>query len=119
MNKEKVIVYIKNDLPTIFLYPHELGFLDYAFHNKILKLLKIPKFKNRKTSFKYKSIRYLSKGKGYLFFISLATLLLSLFFLYQPSTYLNNILFGLFLGISFAIIFQFIIRIFSVFLFDN
>lgn len=65
---EKVKIYIKNGLPTIFLYPHELGFLDYAFHTKMLHLLRMEKFKSSSTLFNYKFTRYLALGKGYLFF---------------------------------------------------
>lgn len=65
---KKVKVYLKNRIPSIFLYPHELGFLDYAFHSKMLKLLRIEKFKSRKNLFRYKMNRYLKNGKGYLFF---------------------------------------------------
>lgn len=65
---KKVKVYLKNGIPSIFLYPHELGFLDYAFHSKMLKLLRIEKFKSRKNLFRYKMNRYLKNGKGYLFF---------------------------------------------------
>ena len=36
---EKFRVYSKNNLPSVILYPHELGVLDYAFHGKILKVL--------------------------------------------------------------------------------
>ncbi|MDH5365700.1 MAG: hypothetical protein OEW67_01840 [Cyclobacteriaceae bacterium] len=36
---EKINVYLKNGKPTIFIYPEELGYLDWAFHYKLLTLL--------------------------------------------------------------------------------
>lgn len=65
---KKAKVYINNNIPTVFLYPHELGFLDYAFHTKILRVLRVHKFKNNFTTFKYKLSRYLALGKSYLSF---------------------------------------------------
>lgn len=58
---KKALVYIKNDIPTVFLYPHELGFLDYAFNSKILKILKIKKFNLKKELFRYRLSRYFEK----------------------------------------------------------
>ena len=55
---EKREVYIKNNIPTVFIYPHELGILEYAFHVKVVKLLKLEKFKLRKQLFRYRFNRY-------------------------------------------------------------
>ena len=55
---DKVDVYIKNGIPTIFLYPEELGYLDYAFHTKIIKLLKLKKFKLRWQLWRYRRNRF-------------------------------------------------------------
>ena len=63
---EKAKVYIKNNMPTVIIYPHELGFLDYALHNKILKVLRVPKFNSKANLFKYKCSRYRSRAKVYL-----------------------------------------------------
>lgn len=116
---EKVKIYIKNNIPSVIIYPHELGFLDYAFHNKILKVLRLPKFKNKMSIFKYKLSRYLSIGKGYLFFMSLISFLLSLFFLtLQNDLIINNILFGVFLGFFLVLIIQFLLRVIWVFFYD-
>lgn len=41
---KKVQVYLKNGIATVFIYPHELGFLEYAFHSKFIEVLKIKKF---------------------------------------------------------------------------
>ena len=49
---KKAQVYISNGIPTIFLYPHELGFLEYAFHKKILKVLKVFNFKKELSQYK-------------------------------------------------------------------
>lgn len=62
---KKVQVYLKNGIPTVFIYPHELGFLDYAFHNKIIKVLKIEKFNLKKQLLRYRIKRYFQK-EGYL-----------------------------------------------------
>ena len=53
-------------MPTVIIYPHELGFLDYALHNKILKVLRVPKFNSKANLFKYKCSRYRSRAKVYL-----------------------------------------------------
>lgn len=58
---KKVEVYIKNDKPTVFLYPHELGILEYAFHVKLLKVLSLKKFGLKKQLFRYKLKRYFDK----------------------------------------------------------
>lgn len=65
---KKAEVYIKNNIPTVFLYPHELGFLDYAFNNKLLKVLRVKKFKKKSFLIKYKLNRFYSKGKLKLIF---------------------------------------------------
>jgi hypothetical protein len=61
---QKAEVYIRNNIPTVFIYPHELGFLDYAFHSKMVKLLKIKKFNLRKSLFKYRMDRYFENGNS-------------------------------------------------------
>ena len=58
---KKVQVYLKNGIPTVFIYPHELGFLDYAFHSKIIKVLKIKKFNLDKQLLRYRIKRYFQK----------------------------------------------------------
>ena len=56
---QKAKIYISNHIPTIFLYPHELGFLEYAFHKKMLKVLKA--FNFRKELKRYKIDRLKNK----------------------------------------------------------
>lgn len=74
--------YIYNNLPTIFLYPHELGFLEYAFHTKLIKVLKIEKFKLRKQRWRYLMQRYWhNTRRGYL-----GTFLISSYGLFVIST---------------------------------
>lgn len=58
---KKVQIYLKNGIPTVFIYPHELGFLDYAFHSKIIKVLKIRKFDLEKQLLRYRIKRYFQK----------------------------------------------------------
>lgn len=58
---KKVQVYLKNSIPTVFIYPHELGFLDYAFHSKIIKVLQIKKFNLKKQLLRYRIKRYFQK----------------------------------------------------------
>ena len=76
--EQKTEVYFKNKIPTVILYPHELGYLDYAFHTKMLKLLRHPKFRNNWNIFRYKLNRYFNNGKGYFFFLSLVVLIISM-----------------------------------------
>ena len=107
---KKAKVYIKNNLPTIFLYPHELGFLDYAFHTKMLKLLRTKKFRNKYIMFRYKLSRYLVEGKGYLFIGSLFSLYLALVFAYHNpgiTDEANEWLFASFFGASFGLFYNF------------
>lgn len=119
---EKVRVYVKNNLPTVILYPHELGILDYAFHRKILKVLRLSKFKNNFKMFRYKLSRYFSKGKGYYFFISLLSLFLSMNFLVESKGDMFNINFILYLlcmGIASVFLIQFFLKIVDVFFKDE
>ena len=95
---EKVRVYVKNDLPTVILYPHELGILDYAFHNKLIKLYKIKKFKNNFKLFRYKINRYINFGRPYFLFLSFFVLVLTI-----KTTEHNNASYDLVFGIGFAI----------------
>jgi hypothetical protein len=94
---EKARVYIKNSLPTVILYPHELGFLDYAIHNKILKVLRVPKFNSKSKLFRYKLNRYFMKGKPYFLFLSFFTLLFTI-----DLTKDNNVKYDLIFGVGFA-----------------
>jgi hypothetical protein len=66
-------VYVENNIPTVFLYPHELGFLDYAFNKKITKVLKLSKFDLKWQLFKYRLNRFDKKTSNHF-----GTLLISL-----------------------------------------
>lgn len=55
--------YIYNNIPTIFIYPHELGFLEYAFHTKLIKILRLEKFKLRKQLLRYTFQRFWHKSR--------------------------------------------------------
>jgi hypothetical protein len=57
----KTSIYIKNDIPTIFLYPHELGIIDYVFHSKLIKVLKLNKFNLKKQLLRYRLKRFIYK----------------------------------------------------------
>lgn len=107
---KKAKVYINNSIPTIFLYPHELGFLDYAFHTKMLKLLRTKKFRNNFIMFKYKLSRYLAEGKGYLLLASLFSLYLALVFAFHNpgiTEEANEWLFAGFFGASGGLFYNF------------
>lgn len=80
----KTQVYINNHLPTIIIYPNEIGVLDYTFHSKLRSVLNLHKFKKARIILRYTLNRYLSKGKGYLFFSSLFWFYLSYVFIYYP-----------------------------------
>jgi hypothetical protein len=98
---EKASVYIKNGLPTVILYPHELGILDYAFHNKLLKVLRLQKFNKKNKLRRYKLNRYLIKGNSLYFFLSFFILLLTVFI-----TKDNNQPYDIIFGVGFAISIQ-------------
>lgn len=107
---KKAKVYIKNSIPTIFIYPHELGFLDYAFHTKMLRLLRTKKFRNNYIMFRYKFTRYLAEGKSYLFLASLFSLYLALVFAFQNpgiTDEANEWLFAGFFGVSGGLFYNF------------
>lgn len=118
---KKTKVYIKNNLPTVFIYPHELGFLDYSFNNKVLKVLRLKKFKKRSYLIKYKLNRFYKKG-------NLKTLLNTLFFLYLMVVFYTidtgltepmNALMSLVFGISFVFYFgKFLDNLINYFYYD-
>ncbi len=56
--ENKVSVYLKNSIPTVFLYPEELGIIDYAFNQKAVKLLKTEKFNLRSQLCRYRLNRF-------------------------------------------------------------
>ncbi len=76
----KTQVYLKNSIPTVFIYPHELGIIEYAFHVKILRVLKHSKFRKRGKLFRYKLNRLFNQywerklGIGFVVFICFLTL---------------------------------------------
>lgn len=94
---EKASIYIKNQLPTVILYPHELGIIDYAFHNKLLKVLRIKKFNKKNKLARYKLNRYFIKGNPLYLILSFFILLLTVFI-----TKDNNQTFDLIFGVGFA-----------------
>lgn len=113
----KTQVYFKNQIPTVILYPHELGYLDYAFHTKMLKLLYHPKFKNNFNIFRYKMNRYINTGKGYYFALSFLILILSLFSLGE-SKQIPDLFFMLYLvglGTSTVLFFNFFRNMYFIF----
>ena len=120
---EKVRVYLKNNLGSVILYPHELGVLDYAFHGKILKVLRKPKFKNNFTTFRYKWSRYFSIGRGYYFFLFIISLVLSMLFLGESGgegeTNVDFVLYVVLWGVSWLFFLLFINRILRVFYYDD
>lgn len=117
---EKAKVYFKNNLPTVILYPHELGFLDYAFHQKILSVLRIPKFKKLSKTFRYKLSRYFIIGKGYYFFLSIASLIIGFTSLEaSKSDYdFNFFIYLILLSFSGVLLLHFFIWIIRVFFYD-
>jgi len=59
--KEKMRVYGKNNVPCIYIYPENLGIIEYAFHARMLKELK--KHKMKMELFKYKFLRFVNQKK--------------------------------------------------------
>ncbi|MDO7172274.1 hypothetical protein [Mariniflexile sp. AS56] len=116
----KTQVYIKNSLPTIVIYPHELGFIDYAFHTKMLTILRYPKFYKLKNSMIYKMNRYFNKGKGYYLFLSLVLLVISISALYESKREYDFffIIYILSFGISFGLILQSFRNVYFIFFKD-
>jgi len=56
-------VYINNRKPTIFLYPEDLGILDYSLHSEIKRLFGYKIYHNKWSYFRYSANRYFIKGK--------------------------------------------------------
>ena len=54
--REKKGIYYKNYIPCIYLYPENLGILDYSFHTRMVKELK--RRKSKKDLFKYRINRF-------------------------------------------------------------
>ncbi|QLG46065.1 hypothetical protein [Costertonia aggregata] len=94
---EKTKVYFRNGLPTIIIYPHELGILDYAFHTKMIQLFNVEKFRNRRNKYyKYLFFRYFHKGEWITLFATVFWAYLSFVFgweLVQIDEGLNAIFF--------------------------
>jgi hypothetical protein len=116
----KTKVYIQNNLPTIIIYPHELGFLDYAFHTKMLTLLNYPKFKKLKKTIIYKMNRYFNKGKGYFLFLAFVLLIISASALLESERNLDffAIVGSLGFGITLMLILQFLRNMYFIFFKD-
>ena len=55
---KKAELFIKNNIPAVFLYPQELEHLEYALHFKILEVLERQKFNLRKSLFRYRLNRF-------------------------------------------------------------
>ncbi len=60
----KSSLYIKNNIPTIFLYPHELGIIEYVFHKRMIKVLTLDKFNLKPQLIRYKLLRFFDKTLG-------------------------------------------------------
>ena len=103
---EKARVYIKNNMPTVILYPHELGFLDYALHSKILKVSRVTKFKGKTNLFRYKYNRYLSVAKVYLIPQSVLILMLT-YLIHKELNFGYDLIVGLGYSISFGCAYAF------------
>lgn len=120
--QKKVDIYIKNHIPTVFIYPHELGFLDYAFHTKFLRVLRLKKFENKWRTFKYKAVRYWAYGSSYLFFLSILSLYLSLVFGIKETGLtedVNTWIFALFFAVFWVALGHFLIDLFKYFIRDK
>tara|TARA_R110002012_G_scaffold263456_1_gene446319 strand:+ start:160464 stop:161078 length:615 start_codon:yes stop_codon:yes gene_type:complete len=55
-------LYIKNRKPTIFIYPEDLGILDYVFHVEVKRLFGYNIYHDRKKYLRYSLNRYLHVG---------------------------------------------------------
>jgi hypothetical protein len=115
---KKVTVLIKNEYPVVILYPHELGFLDYAFHVKVLKVLRVPKFKNNYKMFRYKLNRYTSIGKGYFFFLAILVIILTLKLTWNDDEGFN-LIFGIGFAASISLLYEFTKQLIRVFFQDE
>lgn len=71
--KDKMRTYSKNGVPCVYLYPENLGTIEYTFHARMLKILKQNQMKSQ--LFKYKFFRFVNQKRN--------TLLWFAFFLYS------------------------------------
>ncbi len=118
---KKVEVYLKNHIPTVVIYPHELGFLDFTFHRKVLNVLRMPKFKKWHRLFFYKLNRYWFKGKSYYLLLSIVSLILGGISLdaYENTVNIFFVLYVFFFSIAGVLIFKFFSWIVYVFFYDH
>jgi len=64
-------LYIKNRKPTIFIYPEDLGILDYAFHTEVKRLFRYKIYHDRKKYLRYSLNRYFNVGTPLSMFMAL------------------------------------------------
>ena len=85
-------LYIKNRKPTIFIYPEDLGILDYVFHTEVKRLFRYKIYHDRKKYLRYSLNRYFNVGNPLKIFIA--------FFLYVMGIIFTQINIGLQEGFS-------------------
>lgn len=73
--REKKEVYKKNRLPCIYLYPENLGIIDYVFQKRLIEVLK--KNSMKKELFKYQLKRFIDDRGGLFVWLIISLLLLS------------------------------------------
>jgi hypothetical protein len=88
--------YIRNSLPTLIIYPNELGVFDFVFHTKLLKVIKLEKFRQSKILIRYKLNRYFKYGNPQLFLTSMFWFFLFYIFIKAKMEYvgISEILLG-------------------------
>ncbi|MFD0993993.1 hypothetical protein [Tenacibaculum geojense] len=91
--REKKKAYSLNKIPCIYLYPENLGIIDFCFSKRMVETLE--KHGMKKELFKYRLKRLLLDRGGLFFWILLSTLIL----LFGNSKHENNDLNILFFGI--------------------
>jgi hypothetical protein len=75
-------LYIKNRKPTIFIYPEDLGILDYVFHTEVKRLFRYKIYHNRKKYLRYSLNRYINVGNPLKIFTAFFYYIMAVIFYY-------------------------------------
>lgn len=88
--KWKNKIYISNKKPTVFLYPHDLGILDYAFHTEVKRLFGYKIYHDRRKYLRYSLNRYLNIGKPTYLLLAINQYLIAIVLFYYENLGLDK-----------------------------
>lgn len=74
--REKRGVFFKNRIPCVYLYPENLGIIDFSFPKRMTE--ELTRHSMKKELFRYRLINFFKERSGNIFFLSLSLLYLTL-----------------------------------------